>query len=57
MRQHKWTPLTELRAPGMRRVLEGMRRLDNEVACWDEQELQTKPMTGEPDRPQGKPLQ
>ena len=47
MRHQNWKPLPELRKPSMRRVLEGMRRLDNELVCWEEQESAIKPMTGE----------
>jgi hypothetical protein len=57
MRQDRWMPIPELRTPGMRRVLEGMRQLDNELACWDELEAQVKPMTGQGEPEQGRPLQ
>jgi hypothetical protein len=39
MKQQMCKPV---RAPGMRSVLEGMRRLETEVVCWDEQEQETK---------------
>jgi len=55
MRQQKRMSLPELETPSMRRVLETMRRLDNELACWDEQAQETKAMTGETDAPQGQP--
>ena len=57
MRQQKWTPLPEVGAPCMRRVLEAMRRLDNELACWDEQPPETMKTAGKPDVPQDQPLQ
>ena len=38
MRQDRGMPIPEFRTPGMRRVLEGMRQLDDELTCWDEQE-------------------
>ena len=57
MRQDRWLPILELRTPGMRRVLEGMRQLDNELVCWEEQEALMKPMTGQAEPEQGRPLQ
>jgi hypothetical protein len=33
----KWIPTTR-EAPAMRRVLEAVRRLDSEVACWEDKE-------------------
>jgi hypothetical protein len=55
MRQQKRMSLPELGTPSMQRVLETMRCLDNELACWDEQAQDTKPITGEADAPQGQP--
>jgi len=57
MRQQMWRSLMELRAPGMRRVLEGMRRLDTELACWDDQEQETKPGARETQGSQSESLQ
>jgi hypothetical protein len=38
MRTNKrWIPTTR-EAPAMRRILEAVRRLDSELACWDDQE-------------------
>ena len=54
MRQQKRITVQEL--PGMRRVLEAMRRLDNELACWDEKEAETKVIPGEANARDGQPL-
>lgn len=45
MRTMKWVPTT-LQAPGMRRVLEAVRRLDSELSCWDDKETE-KPLKQE----------
>ena len=34
----KWIPTTR-DAPAMRRVLEAVRRLDSELACWEDKEM------------------
>ena len=57
MRQQKRIAVQELGAPGMRRVLEAMRRLDNELACWDEKEAETKATPSEANARDGQPLQ
>ena len=57
MRQDRGMPIPKFQVPGMRRVLEGMRQLDNELACWEEQEAQMKPMTGQAEPEPGRPLQ
>jgi hypothetical protein len=43
----KWIPTTR-EAPAMRRVLEAVRRLDSELACWEDKET-VRPL--EPERP------
>jgi hypothetical protein len=57
MRQQKRIKVQELGAPGMRRVLEAMRRHDNELACWDEKEAETKVIPGEANARDDQPRQ
>ena len=45
----KWIPTTR-EAPAMRRVLEAVRRLDSELACWEDKEM-ARPL--EPERREG----
>jgi len=57
MKEKKWVNLQELRQPGMRRVLEAMRRSYTELELWDDDD----PMVALPPRDdhggQGQPLQ
>lgn len=39
MRADKWIPLADLTNPGLRRVLEGMRRLNAELQQCDDDDL------------------
>jgi hypothetical protein len=51
MRTQKWVPLAEPHNPGLRRVLEGMRRLNTELECLEDDDL---PLTQSRETPSSK---